>query len=392
MFRVILGILASVAVVGVLLVAFARPLDRTIDARANAVASSSPRDPASQAVETHRRLWIADLHCDAAFWDRDLVARSERGHVDLPRLREGNVALQVFSFPNAYPLASNYRRTPALLDIVGVAALARRWPRSTWYSPVARARHQASIVYDAARESEGRLVVITGVRDLTGIGAASSNSARTVGAILAVEGLHIARGDVEAVDDLFASGVRVFGLAHMSDNSVTGSAHGWRKHGLTDFGRRVVARIDSLGGIVDLAHASETTVDEVLAMPSVAVMVSHTGVDGTCPGERNLSDHQLAGIAAHDGVIGIGFWRGAVCGDDAAAIARAMRHAVGVAGIDAVALGSDFDGAVRTPFDAAGMVYMTEALLAEGFDASEIARIMGLNVLEFFLRSLPPEG
>jgi microsomal dipeptidase-like Zn-dependent dipeptidase len=147
-----------------------------------------------------------------------------------------------------------------------------------------------------------------------------------------------------------------------------------------------------LGGIVDLAHASETTVDEVLAMPSVAVMVSHTGVDGTCPGERNLSDHQLAGIAAHDGVIGIGFWRGAVCGDDAAAIARAMRHAVGVAGIDAVALGSDFDGAVRTPFDAAGMVYMTEALLAEGFDASEIARIMGLNVLEFFLRSLPPEG
>ena len=125
--------------------------------------------------------------------------------------------------------------------------------------------------------------------------------------------------------------------------------------------------------------------------PSVRVMVSHTGVDGTCPGERNLSDDQLRRIAAHGGVIGIGFWRGATCGEDAASIARAIRYAVDIAGIDAVALGSDFDGAVRTPFDSAHLVELTDALLVEGFTAGEIARIMGLNVREFFLRSLPPE-
>ena len=119
------------------------------------------------------------------------------------------------------------------------------------------------------------------------------------------------------------------------------------------------------------------------------VIVSHTGVDGTCPGERNLSDDHVKGIAAHGGIIGIGFWPGAVCGDDATAIARAIRHAVNVAGINAVALGSDFDGTVRTPFDASGLVYLTDALLEEGFSEDEIADIMGLNALEFFLRSLP---
>ena len=124
-------------------------------------------------------------------------------------------------------------------------------------------------------------------------------------------------------------------------------------------------------------------------MPTVRVMVSHTGVDGTCPGERNLSDDQLKRIAAHGGVIGIGFWRGATCGNDVDAIVRALWHATEVAGLDAIALGSDFDGAVRTPFDAAEMSQLTEALVRAGWDDEAIARVMGLNALEFFLRALP---
>ena len=118
------------------------------------------------------------------------------------------------------------------------------------------------------------------------------------------------------------------------------------------------------------------------------MVVSHTGVKGTCDNARNLSDAHLRGVARTGGVVGIGFWETAVCGRRGA-LARAMRHAVAVAGIDHVALGSDFDGAVSTPFDAAGLPVLTEALLAEGFDDEEIARIMGGNAVRVLRSALP---
>lgn len=381
--------LVLVAAAVLIAVALAGPLVRFADTHLNGTTRPSSTEVSKRAAELHSRLWVADLHCDALLWDRGLLVRSTRGHVDLPRLRDGRVSLQVFSMPTAYPLFANYHRTPPGPDILGLVAFAHRWPRTAWTSPCERALTEARLLHDAARDSHGDLVVVTGARQLTAHVRGDTSS--SVAAILSIEGLHIARNDLHSIDHLFVAGVRVFGLAHMSDNTVAGSAHGWRKYGLTDFGRRAVAHIDSLGGIVDLAHASEATIDDVLAMPAVCVMVTHTGVDGTCPGERNLSDDQLERIAARGGIIGIGFWRGATCGDDVASIVRAMRHAVDVAGIDAVALGSDFDGAVRTPFDAAGLAQLTDGLLAAGFDADEVARIMGLNVLEFFLRSLPPQ-
>jgi microsomal dipeptidase-like Zn-dependent dipeptidase len=78
-----------------------------------------------------------------------------------------------------------------------------------------------------------------------------------------------------------------------------------------------------------------------------------------------------------------------VCGDDAAAIARAIRYAVGVAGIDHVGLGSDFDGTVTVPFDASGMVELTDALLAAGFTENEVAKVMGGNTIRLLETSLP---
>ena len=118
-------------------------------------------------------------------------------------------------------------------------------------------------------------------------------------------------------------------------------------------------------------------------------MVSHSGVQATCPGPRNLSDEQLLAVAGTGGVIGIGFWDSAVCGGDARSIARAIRHAASVAGVDHVAFGSDFDGAVTTPFDAGGMALLTDALLAEGFGEDEIRRIAFENVARVLRRTLP---
>jgi microsomal dipeptidase-like Zn-dependent dipeptidase len=105
---------------------------------------------------------------------------------------------------------------------------------------------------------------------------------------------------------------------------------------------------------------------------------------------RNLSDTHLRGIAATGGLVGIGFWPTASGGDDATAIARSIRHAVTVAGIDHVGLGSDFDGAVPIPFDATGIVQVTDALLAEGFDQPAIGAIMGGNAVRLLRGALPP--
>ncbi|HYC64916.1 MAG TPA: membrane dipeptidase, partial [Reyranellaceae bacterium] len=105
--------------------------------------------------------------------------------------------------------------------------------------------------------------------------------------------------------------------------------------------------------------------------------------------DRNLTDDQVRQIAAGGGLIGIGYWDAAVCGDDGAAIAAAIAHVRDLAGIDHVALGSDFDGAVRTPFDTAQLVQVTQALLDRGFSGEEIAKVMGGNLLRFLERELP---
>src|SRR4030095_10350751 len=96
-------------------------------------------------------------------------------------------------------------------------------------------------------------------------------------------------------------------------------------------------------------------IEDVLAVATRPVIVSHTGVKGTCNNTRNLSDGQLKAIKLNGGIVGIGFWDTVVCGQDAGAIARSIRYAVNVAGIDHVALGSDYDGAVVVPFDTTGI-------------------------------------
>ena len=119
------------------------------------------------------------------------------------------------------------------------------------------------------------------------------------------------------------------------------------------------------------------------------MIVSHTGVRGTCDNNRNLSDAQLRAIAKTGGVIGVGYWNTAVCGKDATSIARAIMHAVSVAGAEHVALGSDFDGAVPVPFDTTGLALIVDALLAEGMGEQDIRLVMGESALRVFAETLP---
>ena len=142
--------------------------------------------------------------------------------------------------------------------------------------------------------------------------------------------------------------------------------------------------------IIDLAHASSTVFDEVLALGRRPVVVSHGGVQGTCKGPRNLSDDQLRRLAAKGGMIGIGYWDGAICDPTAAAFAKAVVYAVGVAGDDHVGLGSDFDGSTVTPFDASAMGLVVQALQDAGLSDATIGKVMGGNAIRLLRDLLPP--
>ena len=120
------------------------------------------------------------------------------------------------------------------------------------------------------------------------------------------------------------------------------------------------------------------------------VVSSHGGVQATCDVNRNLSDEEIRGVAATGGVIAIGYWEGAVCDTSPAAIARAMTHVRDLVGVEHIALGSDYDGAVTVRFDTAGLVHVTQALIDAGFSEEEIRAVMGENALRVLRAGLLP--
>ncbi|MBX2945185.1 MAG: membrane dipeptidase [Cyclobacteriaceae bacterium] len=133
------------------------------------------------------------------------------------------------------------------------------------------------------------------------------------------------------------------------------------------------------------------TIDDVLRLSTRPVIVSHTGFKGECDNQRNLSDRHLEEIGKRNGLVGIGLWETAVCGTDAEATARSIRYVADKIGVDKVGLGSDFDGAICTHFDVAGLPNMVIALQKQGFNMQEIDKIMGGNIRDFMLRNLPME-
>ena len=364
-------------------------LPSLLDRRMNSVESPAPYPASAPAEQLHQTLFIADLHDDALLWERDLLRRYDFGHSDLPRLLEGRVGLQVFSTVTKTPRGLNYERNSAETDNIPLLAMAQRWPRETWSSLLQRALYQAQKLDEASANSQGRLVMIKTRADLASFIQAWQQDPQRLAAILATEGLQPIEGQLENLDTLYDAGFRIAGLTHFFDNEVGGSAHGLEKGGLTALGRQVVKRLEEKAMLVDLAHASRALIDDVLAMATRPVLVSHTGVEGTCPGTRNLSDKHLQGIAATGGVIGIGYWETAVCATSVDAIVQAIRYTADKVGVQHVALGSDFNGTVHTPFDVTGLPQLTQGLLEAGFSHEEIAAIMGGNVQRLLLASLP---
>ncbi len=355
--------------------------------------TGAPHPPISErARDLHRTLWVADLHADSLMWNRDPAERNARGLVDIPRLIEGGVALQAFTIVSKVPWGMNVSSNTDSSDMLLALLVAQRWPLRTWTSLLERALYQAERLEAAARDSGGAFSLIKTREDLARYRESRARDPATTAGFLGIEGAQVLEGNFDNLARLFDAGFRMLAPSHFFDTEVGGSAHGERKTGLTPLGRHVLREMERIGMLVDLAHAAPKTIDDVLDMATRPVVFSHTGVVGTCDSQRNVTDATLRRLARNGGIIGIGFFEGAVCGQDLGAIVRAIRHAVDLIGAEHVALGSDFDGFVRTPIDAAELPALTDALLSAGFSPQQIERIMGGNVLALLARTLPAEA
>jgi membrane dipeptidase len=380
--QIILPILCIVA-------AFFLTIPRLVDEQQNKILKKPPYTASQRAFSLHKELIVADLHADSPLWGRDLLERSDYGQVDIPRLADGNVALQVFSLPTKSPHGLNIESNDDKSDDIFWLAVVELWPPKTWNSLAQRALYQARRLHQFERGSRGGFVVIENSADLSSYLQRRQSNSRLTAGLLSIEGAHALDGNLENLDVLYRAGYRMMSPSHSFDNDIGGSAAGVHKTGLTEKGREWVRQMESRHMIIDLAHASPKTIEEVLAIATRPVVVSHTGVKGTCNNNRNLTDDQIRAVASKGGLIGVGFWDTATCGTDAAAIAKAMRYIADRVGTDHVALGSDFDGAVTEPFDTTGVVEITDAMLQAGFSEQDIRLIMGENVMKFLQANLP---
>lgn len=351
--------------------------------RMNNVIAHDPYPVSERAQALHDTLIVGDWHADSLLWKRDLTERGDYGQVDLPRLREGGVAIQVFTAVTKSPAGLNYEENSAeAFDNITLLAFGQLWPVRTWNSLLQRALYQADKLHGFAAEEPHHLKVVTTRAELEQVLTRRAAGEPIVAGILGVEGAHPLEGDLANMDALEAAGYRLIGLQHFFDNELGGSLHGQGNHGLTEFGRQVVQEIVKRNMILDVAHSSPQVVREVLEMTDIPIVLSHSGIHSHCPVKRNIPDALMQQIAASGGILGIGYWAEVACGDiTPKGIAKMIVAAIAAVGEDHVSLGSDFDGSVETAFDTSELPALTSELLTAGLSESQIRKVMGENML-----------
>ena len=349
-----------------------------------------PYDVSEKAQTVYNSLdFVADLHCDALLWSRDLTKKNVIGHVDFPRMQEANVALQAFTIVTKSPAGQNFSNNSSeAFDNITMLNFFQARPISNWFSLVERAMYQSRKLHDLADDYNDEIIVVKSNADFKELLNRRKTEKRVVGGFLGIEGGHCLEGNIDNLENLYDEGVRMLGPTHFFDNELGGSAHGQTKAGLTAFGKQVINRMNKLGIIIDLAHASPNMIDDILDMTKYPVLVSHTGVKGTMDNARNLSNEHIIKIAEGGGLIGVAYFKGAVSTPLTEGIVEAMKHIKSIAGVDCIALGSDYDGSMTAPFDITGLPLLVDELMDQGFSKTEIEAIMGGNVKRFMLENL----
>jgi membrane dipeptidase len=331
-----------------------------------------------EARALHAECCVLDLHADTAkLMDKlgyDVAQRHDRpmptrinvfGHVDLPRLRDGGVAGQFFSFWTApYPERGCAKSVADQLDALDTAM----------------ARHPEQLAWTR-----------------TGAEVRAAKAAGQIAALGGIEGGQALEGRLDAIEPFSRRGVRYLGLLHFSANAIGRPAKGKGSDGsvgLTGFGRDVVRECERCGVIVDLAHINRRGFFDALELATQPPMVSHTGVLGVHQHWRNIDDEQLRAVADRGGCVGVIFARKYLGSASIDAVVDHLLHIIDVAGDDLPALGSDFDGFVVPPIgleDVAALPNLTVALSRRGVAPRVLEKILGGNVLRV-LDAVPALG
>lgn len=346
------------------------------DAWATGDNHAASRDTLAEAHALHAQCPPIDLHADPLLWSRfvgyDLNKRHRPpfpqarfgGHTDLPRMREGGLGAQVFG-------------------LVSLPGLDR---------DLSKACHrQIDLLEQAIRTSQGQLRLSTSAEDID-----KAQREGAMSGLLAIEGAHALRGNIDALDRFYARGVRSLGLLHFTRNacgSPCGGPGARRRAPLTPFGHDLVAHCEALGVIVDLAHLNHRGCLDVCAVAKKPVWVSHTGLAGVHASWRNIDDEQLRAVASTGGVVGVIFVPYYLGRDGLDAVIDHLLHIVRMAGEHAPALGSDWDGFVRPTRgleESSKLPHLTARMLERGLRPTLIEGILRHNALRMVREVLRP--
>jgi len=302
------------------------------------------------------------------------------------------------------PLASAAERAPRAsrlhVDVEGIEHVGLRaavWatyvePEHTGASGIAELLLRMGAGVRLPERSGGRLRI---VRERAGLEQCLDGKAH--GMILGLEGAHPLLGSVEILGGLCELGLRVLGLTwnHANPFAAGCAQEGPGDRGLTTLGRELVREAGRLGLVLDLAHASPRTLDDVLALGGGPCFVSHTACRALRDHRRNLSDEQLRRMARAGGLVGIticpAFLTADAAGATCAHVAAHIMHAASVAGVAAVAFGSDFDGVESTPADlpdVRALPRLAEELERRGMAPEEIEAVAWRNAARLFRGAL----
>jgi membrane dipeptidase len=315
---------------------------------------------APAASKVHTDAIVVDLHCDTLLdlhaARRTFAQRSRMGHVDLPRLRAGAVDVQVFA-----------------------AFVA---PRTDAGGP-ARARELIQTFHTAVGANARQIIHVTTSEQIE-----HAQREGKVAAVLSIEnGGDALGGNVRRVEEFHRLGVRMMGLTWNPSNALGDGALGGQHGGLTVLGRAVLHRMEELGIIVDVSHLSAAAFWDALRSTRGPIIASHSNAWALHKHPRNLSDEQLRAIAGRRGVAGVNFYGGFLGASTLDRVLDHIDHMVRVAGVDHVALGSDYDGIPQAPTgleDVSKLPNLTAGLQRRGYSAENIHKILGGNALRVF--------
>ena len=212
-------------------------LPEQTDRSLNQITEHEPFKISVDADQLHETLLIGDWHADSALWNRDLSIDNDHGHVDIPKLQKGNVALQMFTTVTKSPSGQNYDKNETnTRDNITTLAIVQGWPIKTWTSLYERAVFQSQKIHKLSEENPNDLMLIKSKLDLSSYLEKRKKNTTLVGGLIGTEGSHALDGDLENIKRLYDHGFRMMSLHHFFDNKLGGSLHGTTGDGLTTFG------------------------------------------------------------------------------------------------------------------------------------------------------------